>query len=90
MAQDGDASVIVRSVIDLARNLNLRVVAEGVETAEICDRLRQLGCDQLQGYFLGRPMPIDEFELWLAEAPWTWARRATAGPQRQATPIAVT
>ncbi len=49
---------IARSVIDLARNLELQVVAEGVESASALARLRELGCDVAQGYHLGRPMPI--------------------------------
>ncbi|MGF7238216.1 MAG: sensor domain-containing protein [Frankia sp.] len=48
---------IVRSIIDLAHNLRLRVIAEGIETAEVCTLLRQLGCDEGQGYFLGHPVP---------------------------------
>ncbi|MDH4146129.1 MAG: EAL domain-containing protein, partial [Acidimicrobiia bacterium] len=47
---------IVRSVIDLARNLGIRSVAEGVETCEELDLLVELGCDAVQGYYLGRPM----------------------------------
>jgi EAL domain-containing protein (putative c-di-GMP-specific phosphodiesterase class I) len=48
---------IVRSIIELGHNLDLRVVAEGVETAEVATRLRHLGCDEGQGYFFGRPVP---------------------------------
>lgn len=55
---DTDAS-IVRSTIDLARSLGMRVMAEGVEDAGTLDALRQLGCDGAQGYFLGRPMPAE-------------------------------
>ncbi|MGF0311477.1 putative bifunctional diguanylate cyclase/phosphodiesterase [Rhodococcus sp. IEGM1428] len=60
---DTDAS-IVRSTIDLARSLGVRVMAEGVEDAGTLDALRLLGCDGAQGYFLGRPMPAE----FLAEA----------------------
>ena len=62
---DGDA-VIVRSTIDLARNLGLEVVAEGVETAAILRDLDELSCDVAQGYFLSRPLPASELDAWLA------------------------
>ena len=61
--EETDAS-IVRSTIDLARSLGVRVMAEGVEDAGTLDALRELGCDGAQGYFLGRPMPAE----FLAEA----------------------
>jgi diguanylate cyclase (GGDEF)-like protein len=61
----GDA-VIVRSVIDLAHNLGLEVVAEGVEDAEILAALRALGCDLTQGYYFSRPLPADQVPGWLA------------------------
>ena len=63
MADDENDAVIVRSTIDLARNLGLRVVAEGVETAEIMDTLRELRCDVAQGYHISRPLPADELDL---------------------------
>ena len=55
-----DADVqIIRSVIDLAHGLGLDVVAEGVETTEVLDRLDELGCDVAQGFLLSRPIPLD-------------------------------
>jgi len=56
---------LVRSMISLAHGLGYRVVAEGIETGEACDQLMQMGCDEGQGYFFGRPMPSDMFEEWL-------------------------
>jgi len=64
MADGSDDAVIVRSTIDLGHNLGLEVVAEGVETEEALAQLTQLGCDSVQGYFLGRPQPTDAVE-WL-------------------------
>ncbi len=66
MADTADDAVIVRSTVDLARNLGLDVVAEGVETLELWRRLRTLGCHTAQGYFLSRPVPADELTDWLA------------------------
>jgi diguanylate cyclase (GGDEF)-like protein/PAS domain S-box-containing protein len=56
-----DAS-LVEAIINMAHSLDLRVTAEGVETAAQRDFLRGLGCDYLQGYLIGRPAPADEFE----------------------------
>jgi EAL domain-containing protein (putative c-di-GMP-specific phosphodiesterase class I) len=61
----GDA-FIVRSTIDLAHNLKLQVVAEGVENQETMDRLSDLGCNVAQGFHLSRPLPPPEFARWLA------------------------
>jgi diguanylate cyclase (GGDEF)-like protein len=65
MEEDENDAVIVRSTIDLGRNLGLRVVAEGVETAEAWRRLAALGCDIAQGYYLSRPIPAAELAAWL-------------------------
>ena len=51
--------IIVRSIIDLARNLGLQVVAEGVENPEVCELLADLGCDRVQGFLFGRPCPLE-------------------------------
>ncbi len=59
-----DDVMIVRSTIDLAHNLGLTVVAEGVETAEIMEHLRTLACDEAQGYHITRPLPVDDFLAW--------------------------
>ena len=64
METDPDDAKIVRSTIDLAHNLGLCVVAEGVETAKSWDMLRELNCDLAQGYHMGKPMPHDEFARW--------------------------
>jgi diguanylate cyclase (GGDEF)-like protein/PAS domain S-box-containing protein len=65
MEHDEDDATIVRSTIDLARNLGLDVVAEGVETKAVWDRLRTLGCTAAQGYYLSRPIPPPELRTWL-------------------------
>ena len=61
--EEGDAK-IVRSTIDLAHNLGLSVVAEGVENAAILAQLGALGCDEAQGYFLSKPVPLEQLRAW--------------------------
>ncbi|WP_433089478.1 putative bifunctional diguanylate cyclase/phosphodiesterase [Dactylosporangium sp. CA-052675] len=56
---------IVRSTVDLGHNLGMQVVAEGVEDAATWEQLHALGCDEIQGYYLGRPMPSGEVVTWL-------------------------
>jgi len=58
---DSSNAAIVRATIALANNLNLRTVAEGVETREQLDFIKDAGCDLVQGYLLGRPVPPEEF-----------------------------
>lgn len=59
--QDLNNAALVEAIISVARTFNLAIVAEGVETEEQVQFLAQLGCNFYQGYFYGRPMPIDEF-----------------------------
>jgi diguanylate cyclase len=56
---------IVRSTIDMAHNLRLKVVAEGVESPEIQARLRELGCDAVQGVFIAAPAPASDVRQWI-------------------------
>ena len=80
LATDDNDAVIVRSTIDLARNLGLQVVAEGVETAEAWNALRALGCNFAQGYFISAAMPSDEFLQWWRTYTSRGTRRAPATP----------
>lgn len=59
------ATVVVRSVVKLAHGLSLRVIATGVESERAADHLAALGCDELQGYFVGNPMPAERLPGWL-------------------------
>ena len=61
IATDADDATIVRTIIALGHNLGLKVVAEGVETEQQLDFLRDNHCDELQGYYFGRPLPGHEF-----------------------------
>ena len=74
-------AVIVRSTIDLAHNLGLSVVAEGVETLEIWDRLAALGCDTAQGYYISRPIPAAALDEWLTARPKPSTPDASAGAE---------
>ena len=64
-SNDHDA-VIVKALIDLGRSLGLHTVAEGVESAEAWDMLKEFGCEEAQGYLLSRPLPATQFTTWLA------------------------
>jgi EAL domain-containing protein (putative c-di-GMP-specific phosphodiesterase class I) len=80
MTKNQSDALIVRSTIDLAHNMNLKVVAEGVEDKDIWDRLDALGCDSAQGYYMGRPMPADELSRWLHESSWGLEKDSTYCP----------
>lgn len=68
VASDPVDSAIVRAVIELASAMNITAIAEGVETAEQLECLRELGCTMAQGYYFSRPLPAPEFEALLAES----------------------
>jgi diguanylate cyclase (GGDEF)-like protein len=70
MTLDDNDAIIVRSTIDLGHNLGLEVIAEGVESPEIWNRLAKLGCNLAQGYYMSRPKPAEELDRWFAESPW--------------------
>jgi diguanylate cyclase (GGDEF)-like protein len=78
MAMDAreDDAVIVRSTVDLGRNLGLEVVAEGIEDERVWHRLRELGCAMGQGYLLSRPIPADELTRWLDQREVATSREA--------------
>ena len=63
---DPRSAAIVRSTVDLAHSLGLRLVAEGVEDTATLERLRAYGCDVSQGFLHSRPLPADELGRWLA------------------------
>jgi diguanylate cyclase (GGDEF)-like protein len=67
LEENADDETIVRSVVDLALNMGLNVVAEGVENARVWRKLRQIGCTQVQGYYLSRPIPAEDFPAWLTD-----------------------
>ena len=66
LATDTEDAAIVRAIIQMARSLGLRTIAEGVESREVADLLRLYDCDEVQGYFYGRPMPAEDFMAFIA------------------------
>ncbi|HET8869582.1 MAG TPA: GGDEF domain-containing phosphodiesterase, partial [Aquabacterium sp.] len=67
MESDVQDAKIVHSTIDLAHNLGLNVVAEGIENALTLKLLGNLNCDEAQGYFIAKPMPYEDFAAWVAQ-----------------------
>lgn len=62
IAYDENAFLIVQAIIMMATGLNLKTISEGVENAEQLEILKRLGCNEVQGYIFGKPVPSDEFE----------------------------
>src|SRR5690606_3349624 len=61
---------IVRSAIDLGRNMNLSVTAEGIEDEATYLALKELHCDLGQGYYFSKPLPVDGLSAWLRDSRW--------------------
>jgi diguanylate cyclase len=80
MTSNTSDAVIVRSTVDLGRNLGLRVVAEGVEDPQTLRELDALGCHAIQGYYVSRPVPADDLIHWLERQ-----QAATPTPQPEGT-----
>ncbi len=74
MADDDDDAVLVRSTVDLAHNMGLLVVAEGVENKTTCKLLTAFGCEELQGNYICPPLPAEILERWLIDNPSTAMR----------------
>lgn len=70
MQENTKDSMIVQSVIDLAHNFNMQVIAEGVEEAETIEKLEKMGCDAVQGYYIARPMCAQDMLKWMNKSPW--------------------
>ena len=88
----GESRSIVRMIIDLAHALGMTAVAEGVESADALDLLRDLGCDQAQGYFIARPIEagaVPDMVVRHAESDWfrslqSWPAASSNGAANRA------
>jgi EAL domain-containing protein (putative c-di-GMP-specific phosphodiesterase class I) len=79
MQGDPTAAALVRSTVSLAHSLGLEMVAEGVEDARVLDQLASFGCDQAQGFHIGKPMPAREVGPWVAAHREQQVRRVELG-----------
>ncbi len=64
---NNDGAVIAKSIIDLAHNIGLKVIAEGIEDQRAWDLLRDKGCDYAQGYLIGHPVPASDLPTWMSD-----------------------
>jgi len=80
MHDDPRSLTIVQMVIQMAHYLGFEVIAEGVESASEWRRLELLECDRAQGYYMGKPMPCDQLEVWMSESPW--GAKAVVGEEK--------
>ncbi len=74
VVNNSDDAIIVRSTIELAHNMHLKVVAEGVENIATLNLLRDMGCDVAQGYYLSKPIPAAALERWLNDCEYRQAK----------------
>ena len=64
-----DSTAIIQAIVGIAQSFDLRILAEGIETSTQMELLRQLGCDEMQGYFFSHPLSADRLETYLADFP---------------------
>jgi EAL domain-containing protein (putative c-di-GMP-specific phosphodiesterase class I) len=74
LGEDAEDSAIVRMIIELAHTLGMRIVAEGVESEEQVEQLREMGCDMGQGYYFAEPLPSKAASEFLTRQPHRIAR----------------
>ncbi|MBI3898031.1 MAG: EAL domain-containing protein [Gammaproteobacteria bacterium] len=79
MLTNNDSAAIVRSTVGLAHDLDLKVVAEGIESEAVWQQLAALGCDTAQGYYISKPLPADKFKDWMEQRVQTLNVGARAG-----------
>jgi EAL domain-containing protein (putative c-di-GMP-specific phosphodiesterase class I) len=82
VCEDEHTASIVGSIVDLAKHLGLRVVAEGIETETVLERLTELGCEVGQGYLIARPLSERQLRDWLGSARLSAAPRSRPAGSR--------
>ncbi len=80
MLSDSADLTIVRSTIEMAHQMGLKVVAEGVENRDTLQTLQSLGCNLIQGYHVCKPLPLDALNQWLSACPWGIERHPQKSP----------
>jgi diguanylate cyclase (GGDEF)-like protein len=80
MLNDADSAAIVRSTIELCHTLKMRAIAEGVEDEPVWRALSLLGCDAVQGFYVGKPLPVADFKAWASASRWALATPAARQP----------
>lgn len=80
MAKDNGDESIIRAVVALAQHRELSVVAEGVEDKATYDLLGELNCGMVQGYYVARPMPFEQYLTWMGASDWRPHQGHTGGP----------
>ncbi|BBH22639.1 hypothetical protein Back11_39840 [Paenibacillus baekrokdamisoli] len=78
LTSDSKSAVITKAIIDMSHGMNLRVIAEGVETQEQLKYLQAMNCDIVQGYFIDRPMPSEQLELRYLKGVWSSCQNGSA------------
>lgn len=79
MHEASENKAIVKTIIALSHNLNMTVIAEGIETAEQADQLNTWGCEYGQGYFFSKPLPLEKAETLLANPPnWEYSHQSSS------------
>ena len=76
---DDDDASIVRTIIQMAGNLNLKTIAEGVENEQTLRQLKSMNCDEVQGYYFARPMAADDFAEFASSFYWDHTAGSDAG-----------
>lgn len=76
VATDAADAGIVRAIIEMAHGLRLNVIAEGVETKEQFLHLQRYGCDEMQGYWVSRPLPVEEADRLLDKEMEFWTQKS--------------
>jgi diguanylate cyclase (GGDEF)-like protein/PAS domain S-box-containing protein len=77
ISTDAEDKAIVSAIIQMSKSLGLQTIAEGVETIEQLAFLREQGCDEAQGYYYSKPLPVDQFETFAKASTWVGMRSST-------------